>query len=158
GDDLVLAVPSDALVHAGPRALLDAYARLDAEVVLSADEEAVMGPARALRTLLTVGGAAEAAAAAAVEARHEAHHNDGASDGAEAVEGGEADLGDVARPAVDRTAELFCVVGPGRETLLCLNGRLLNPATGGEPLVVTSPEPRFLDDVVADLAAPGTRD
>ena len=158
-DDLVLAVPTDALVHAGPRALLDAYARLDAEVVLSVDEEAVMGPARALRTLLTVGGAAEAAAAAEIEAEHEAHHHDGdAPDAGDEVEGVEVDLGDVDPPAIDRTAELFCVVGPGRETLLCLNGRLLNPATGGEPLVVTSPEPRHLDALVADLAAPGTRD
>jgi hypothetical protein len=161
-DDLVLAVPADALVHAGSRALLDAYARLDAEVVMSVDEEAVMGPARALRTLLTVGGPAEAAAAAAVEAEHEAHQVTGrAGEGADAaaeVEGVEVELGDVDPPAFDRAAELFCVVGPGRETLLCLNGRLLNPATGGEPLVVTSPEPQHLDGLVADLAAPGTRD
>jgi hypothetical protein len=160
-DDLVLAVPADALVHAGPQALLDAYARLDAEVVLSADEEAVMGPTKALRALLAVGGAAEAAAAAAAEAGHEAHvtaHAGAAADAGEEIDHIEVDLGDLDPPAVDRAAELFCVVGPGRETLLCLNGRLLNPATGGEPLVVTSAEARHLDDLVADLAAPGTRD
>jgi hypothetical protein len=154
-DDLVLAVPSDALVQAGSRALLDTYARLDAEVVLSVDEEAVMGPARALRKLLTAGGAAEAAAAAAVEAEHAVAGADGDGDD---VDGVEVELGDVDPPALDRTAELFCVLGSGRETLLALNGRLLNPATGAEPLVITSPEPAGLDHLVADLAAPGTRD
>jgi hypothetical protein len=124
-DDLVLAVPATALVHADARAVLDTYARLDAEVVLSADEEAVMGPAGSLRALLGEDGQLDPA---------------------------------VDTVAVDAVAELFAVLGPGHHTLVALNGRLLNPAAGTEPLVVTAAEPGRIADLVAEMEAPATRD
>ncbi len=186
---MVLAVPETAVVAADAIDILAAYARHAGEIVLSVDEEAVLGPAGLLRTLLDddgdaygqgAGPAADSAAdsddadsapdsaavsapdsAAGSGARPDSGDGDSAADSANAARpAGAAHLAPdeeaTAGLAIDTVGAVFADIGEGR--VIALNGKLLVPATGARPLVLTGSDSSTLSAVAADLRDPGSRD
>jgi hypothetical protein len=141
---LVLAVPETALIAASAVEILDAYARHPGAVVLSPDEEAVLGPCGRLRELLR-DEEAESAGAGVGIADADADANDLAD-----VDVDEAGL------VVDREGAVFADAADG--PVLAINGRLLLPATGARPLVLSGSDGAALAAAAAQVGDTGSRD